>query len=501
MRLYKFNFKSYFITIYSVVFIFSVVLVSNVFAQGDLKDNDITNAIESEFLVDEVIDANTLNVTTANGIVTLSGTTHNILTKDRALEIASTIKGVRSIINRIDVQSSLLLSDDDIQKSVKKALLLDAATEAFEVQVQVADGIVTLDGSVQSWAEKKLCTSVAKGVKGVRKVKNDITIDYAITRPDIELKAEIEGILVNDVQVDDYLIDVAVNDGAVTLSGIVGSLREKIRAKGDAWVVGVTSVDAEDLKIEWWVRDRLRREKDVVSRNDEEIKKAVKAALLYDPRVFSFNPNVEVSDGTVTLTGIVDNIEAKKTAEQDARNTTGTWRVKNHIKVRPEIIPSNQELENRVLNAFVDDPYIERFEISVSASIGWIFLSGDVHTSFEKHHAQTVAEGVQGVTNVINNIRYEYQWTWKPDWVIEDDVNDQLTWSVYVNEDDIEVSVNDGIVKLNGEVDNFGEYNSAEKNAYEGGAKDVVNNLTVDLFNNGPFYPYDSWYYPYYPYN
>ncbi|MEE4310295.1 MAG: BON domain-containing protein, partial [candidate division KSB1 bacterium] len=58
----------------------------------------------------------------------------------------------------------------------------------------------------------------------------------------------------------------------------------------------------------------------------------------------------------------------------------------------------------------------------------------------------------------------------------------------------------DGVVTLTGTVDNWSEYNSAEKNAFEGGAKDVENRLIVEYRYYGPYYPYEHWSYPAYPF-
>ncbi|MDA3924079.1 MAG: BON domain-containing protein, partial [Kiritimatiellae bacterium] len=199
--------------------------------------------------------------------------------------------------------------------------------------------------------------------------------------------------------------------------------------------------------------------------------------------------------------GIVGNLRAKRAAEQDARNTLGVWRVKNHLKVRPTI-PTNAELENRVAMALLDNPYVERYKIYIDAHTGRVYLSGNVHTSFEKNQAERVTEGVKGVTGVANNLEHDTRWVWKPDWEIREDVKDQLWWSPFVYADDINIAVNDGVVTLSGTVDSWSEHDDAEKNAFQGGAKDVTNNLVVDYRYYGPYGPgyYGSHYYhgPYY---
>jgi len=460
------------------------------------SDEDITNAIESHFWGDDVVDPNRIEVNTRSGIVTLSGEVDNILAKDRAAEITGTIVGVRGIVNQIEVEPRHPVDDAELKKNVQNALFQDPATDSYEVRAQASNGIVTLTGTVDSWPEKQLFTTVAKSVQGVREVKNNIGVEYRSERLDREIKAEVEARLANDVRVDDNLIDVRVKDGHVYLSGAAGSLAEKNRARADGWVGGVESVDAEDLSVEWWARDRMRREKSYVLRSDEELEQAVKDAFRYDPRVYSYAPEVEVDSAVVTLSGVVHDLEAKRAAESDARNVVGVVSVVNHLKVRPASIPPDNELEKRVGEALSKDPYVDRLDVAVDARNGLVYLRGDVNNSFEKEHARSVAEGVKGVTAVINNLTSEYSWTWRPDWQIREAVKDELFWSPFVDQEEVSVTVEQGVVTLTGRVDTWSERHSAETNAWEGGAKDVRNKLSVVYRTIGP----DAGTGPHYPY-
>lgn len=462
-------------------------------------DAEVTRAVESEFWSDELVDANAIDVSTSEGIVTLSGSVDSILAKERADRIAASIVGVRGVINRIDV-TGVERDDDELETAVESALLRDPATDSYEVEVGVTDGRVTLTGTVDSWSEKQLSATVAKGVRGVREIQNEIQIDGAADRSDREIEEEIEARLENDVRVDDYGIAVAVEDGVVTLSGTVGSLAEKRRAGGDAWVAGVKSVDTDALDIEWWARDEMRRDDVIATRSDEKIAEAVRDAFFYDPRVSSFDVDVHAASGAVTLSGVVDNLAAKEAAEEDARNVTGVWRVQNHLKVRPQTIPPDEALEGRVAAALAEDEYVERWEIDVSAHMGRVYLSGNVDNSFEKEWAESLAERTNGTVRVFNNIEYEHEWDWKPDWEIREQVNGQLTWSPFVDADDVEVDVNAGVVTLTGKVDTWAERSDAEENAWEGGAKDVRNELAVESRIYGPIARFHApWDYRPYP--
>ncbi|NQV36284.1 MAG: BON domain-containing protein [Phycisphaeraceae bacterium] len=89
---------------------------------------------------------------------------------------------------------------------------------------------------------------------------------------------------------------------------------------------------------------------------------------------------------------------------------------------------------------------------------------------------------------MVNNIDYEHTWVWKPDWEIRSDIKGELFWSPFVDKDDINVTVINGVATLAGSVSTYSERQSAEDNAYEGGAKDVLNNLSVTYKNYGPYY-------------
>jgi osmotically-inducible protein OsmY len=455
-----------------------------------VKDKDIDHAIETEFWASDAVDGNDVSATTQDGIVTLAGTVEHLLAKEHARKIAEATVGVRAVINQIKVVPETARTDAELQDAVEQALFKDPATDSYEVTVSADNGIVSLSGTVDSWQEKQLCSTVAKAVKGVRDINNNIVIDFALNRPDQEIKPEIEARLANDILIDDYLVNVDVNTGTVQLSGTVGSVAEKRRAVSDAWVGGVKDVNADDLEVQWWARDKLRRKSSYVARTDEEIKEAVKDAFLFDPRVFSFDPQVEVDAGTVTLTGVVDNMEAKRAAEKDARNTLGVWRVKNHLKVRPGKDTEADALEKRAADALLENPYVSRLDVKVEAyQDGWITLSGRVNNSFEKDMAEQVVSGVKGVTGILNNLDYDYEWSWKPDWVLREDIKDELYWSPFVDEEQVSITVDRGVVTLTGNVETWTERLEAGKNAWEAGAKDVRNRLTVTYRFYGP-YPY-----------
>ncbi len=173
--------------------------------------------------------AHLIDVQTSDGVVTLKGSVNHLLARERAAEVAGTVKAVRAVVNLLEVLPARR-TDDQIRNDVQLALLEDPATDLFELGVSVRDGTVILTGEVDSWQNEQLAVLTAKSVVGVRAVKSNIKVSQKLRRPEDEIKAEIEQRLAYDVWIDDALIDVKVLRGNVAISGSVASLAEKKRA-------------------------------------------------------------------------------------------------------------------------------------------------------------------------------------------------------------------------------------------------------------------------------
>ncbi len=495
----------------AVIAVFSVALAgSNLIAGASMNDQAISDAVEDELVVDPAVFSYAIDVSTTDGIVTLEGNVDNILASDRAASIARTVKGVRAVVNEIDVKPAPSRTNDQIRRDIMSALLLDPAADSYEVTAKVADqGIVTLTGTVDSWQERRLAGTVAKGVSGVTALKNDIVVNPRKNRPDSEVEADIDAALRWDTLVDNALINVKVDDGEVTLTGTVGSAAEKNRAFGDAWVAGVSKVDDSGLDVKRWARDEDLRQAKYVVKSDEAIDTAIEDALAIDPRVNSFNVTTDVSSGVATLRGDVDNLRARRAAAEDASLTVGVLDVRNRIKVKPAETLSDSGIESRIEGALKRDPIVNRFDVSVEVRNGVASLYGTVDTPIEKSRADEVTSAVAGVIKVNNflGVREGYMpyiydpyvdggyiypgdWHWdaapyvrKSDTAIRKAIESQFWWSPFVDADQVKVSVDNGVATLRGTVDTWSERRSAVQNALEGGAVGVRNDLKVRTSN------------------
>jgi osmotically-inducible protein OsmY len=258
-------------------------------------------------------------------------------------------------------------------------------------------------------------------------------------------------------------------------------------------IAGVRGVDTSNLEIDWRLHDEMRRSPLFVVKSDRTIKNAVKDVLSYDPRISSADIMVTSSNGTVTLTGTVGNLRAKRAAEEGAENTIGVWKVRNRLKVRPGESPSDEYIGRQVEQSFARDALLEPYKLTVLVRNQRVHLYGEVLTYHARTRAEDVAAGVFGVAAVANHIDVTTNPTKQSDARIEEEINDQFFWSVVVDGGDIHVNVEDGVATLRGTVDSWHELKAVVENAFQAGAEAVENHLNVV---GSPSNIYPQQYYP-----
>ncbi len=458
------------------ILVFGMVAVA--VGREDPADRDILNAVETIMRANEEVPAHWIDVSVRDGIVMLEGRVHNLLAKHKATDIAGKVKGVRSVVNRIDVRP-VERDDARIRDDLVMALATDPVAHRYAIKARVDDGIVSLFGAVSEHAEKELCAEIAKGVRGVREVDNNITVEFVAERTDAEIEGLVQRLLESDVRIDAALVDVDVEDGRVMLSGNVGSEAKRSAAISTAWVLGVRDVDAGDLSVAWWKRDRMVRADHDRIMSDSEIEVAIGDALAEDPRVWGFDVDVHSDDRSVVLRGTVDNLRAKRVAEEIAGNTMGVLNVVNHLRVRPEPIISDAEIIDSIQASLERDPYLEPFDITVISRNGLVMLYGIVNTHHEKRQAESLAGNVRGVVDVRNHLDVREARFGRSDEALEADIRQRFRWNPLIEGDRVEVDVSDGVATLSGVVLTREAYEEAARIARDAGTQAIVNRLEI----------------------
>jgi osmotically-inducible protein OsmY len=117
--------------------------------------------------------------------------------------------------------------------------------DAEEIAVEAQGDVVTLRGTVGSFAQRRAAVNDARKTAGVAEVYDEIKVrlmdDYM--REDAEIRGAALQSLMWDVEVPAELIEVSVEDGWVTLKGDVGYQFQSDDAFDDvASLIGVTGV-------------------------------------------------------------------------------------------------------------------------------------------------------------------------------------------------------------------------------------------------------------------
>jgi len=136
-------------------------------------------------------------------------------------------------------------TDAQIQQDVLNELKWDTRVEPTEVGLEVDNGVVTLTGTVSSWAKKMAAEEVAHRVSGVLDVANDLTVKVSGSpQDDTDIAAAVRHSLKWDVFVPDERIQSTVANGLVTLRGMVDTLAQRedaVRAIKN--LVGVRAIE------------------------------------------------------------------------------------------------------------------------------------------------------------------------------------------------------------------------------------------------------------------
>lgn len=214
-------------------------------------------------------------------------------------------------------------TNEHIQKDVQDAIKWEPLLHAAEIGVIVKDGVVTLTGTVNSYAKKSEAEVAAKSVAGVKVVVEKIDVVFDSLRDKIDDNTIATNVL-NAIEwnwkIPSDKIKIRVENGWITLEGEVNwnFQREAVRdaVKNLPGVTGLTNYIS--LKPE---------------SNDLIEKREVELALARNWAINSEDIDVNVKGTKVTLTGTVGSWYERDEAERIAWNTKGVWSVDNQLEI------------------------------------------------------------------------------------------------------------------------------------------------------------------------
>jgi len=195
------------------------------------------------------------------------------------------------------------------------------ASNHRSLKIHCESGYVTLSGTVDTVAAKRLASSLAAAVIGVKGVEDRLRVATADPMGDLEIADHIRHAFIQEGNLEEGGIEIETDlEGGVILRGVVHSLIQRRLCEVLCWwVPGVTEV-----------RNLLvvnPAEED----SDEELRDNLIIVLEKDVLVNPKKFRVEVRGGRVTLRGQVDSETERDAAEKDCWYTPGVEDVDNRL--------------------------------------------------------------------------------------------------------------------------------------------------------------------------
>ena len=159
--------------------------------ENESKDAWIDGKAETVLLMNTNLNNFDINTDVKNGKVVLTGKVNSELDKELAEELVLSLDGVTDVDNSLTVVKSMdtedknndMMDDDDndltdakITTVITTRFLFDSEVGGTDIDVDTDNGVVTLNGSVESEAEKQLAVKIAKNAEDVRDVVDKLAI-------------------------------------------------------------------------------------------------------------------------------------------------------------------------------------------------------------------------------------------------------------------------------------------------------------------------------------
>jgi len=213
------------------------------------SDQHVQQDVSDELRWEPSINASDIGVVVQDGVVTLTGQVGSYAEKWHAERAAQRVHGVRALTLDIEIMlpGSSHRNDVDIALAIAHAFRWSVYLPTDAIKVVVEQGYVTLSGEVNWDYQRVAAAELVSQLLGVTAVCNQVTLkrETSSTR----VKSDIDAALKRRMRDEADSIQVAVDNGDVTLNGSVPSWSEKDLVRHAAWgTTGVHSV-IDNLKV------------------------------------------------------------------------------------------------------------------------------------------------------------------------------------------------------------------------------------------------------------
>ena len=144
-----------------------------------MDDSTITSRINAAMVKDDLVKANEVDVDTVDGHVILTGVVSTRQESQRAVKLAKSVAGVKSVRNNLQIGERSwgeAFNDKWLVSKIKSKLIAEPEIRSLNIDVDVDKGVVTLTGIVGSRFEKKRAIELAKATEGIVRVVDNLRV-------------------------------------------------------------------------------------------------------------------------------------------------------------------------------------------------------------------------------------------------------------------------------------------------------------------------------------
>jgi osmotically-inducible protein OsmY len=143
-----------------------------------VPDDVIKDEIRNQLKITHVItEPEKINVAVTKGLVILTGTVNFFKEATAAEDVAGSFTGVKSVADELEVMPLAKAETDDNLTAIVQDVLKDQfSMSAKNIQVKVAQGVVTLTGTTNSLWSKGAIEKQIHGILGIKDVTNSLTV-------------------------------------------------------------------------------------------------------------------------------------------------------------------------------------------------------------------------------------------------------------------------------------------------------------------------------------
>ena len=161
-----------------------------------ISDKELKKNVSDRLREDRRLDGSEIQVDVKLGNVILKGSTETYQASASAQEDVAEVAGVKNIVNRIDVQLPEKIApptDAAIRARIRATLLLEPEIVPVDFVLAVSEGVVFIDGFVETLKEKRRLGKIAERERGVLEVRNNLTVVSVQVKGDEEHTERIRG--------------------------------------------------------------------------------------------------------------------------------------------------------------------------------------------------------------------------------------------------------------------------------------------------------------------